>query len=399
MGARGPGVVLGRPRPRGGVRVLHVMTRYLRGGSEKRLHDMVRAMPEAVHELVVGDESSPADAVRAIDLGSVRSVPALVRPPSPADDARALVAIRRIVRDVAPDLVVTHQSKAGVLGRLCAAERRIPSIASLSMANFGPGYSPWQSATFRTIERSLHRATAAYAVVGRDLARRFERIGVPADKLRVVRSGMQLPSPGSPVPPPDAVRRRLGIALDRPLIVYLGSLEARKNVEDLLPLLRQIPGDPGRSPLLAIAGEGPLEGNLSRSIRDGGLSDDVHLLGFVEAPLELLAAADSCILLSRAEGVPQVLVQAAALDTPFVAYDVDGVRELLAMGARGRVVGIGDLSGAARATSEVLRWEAGQGIPSIDLSGWAPASIEQAYRDVISAVLPGVGADLPLRGV
>jgi glycosyltransferase involved in cell wall biosynthesis len=399
VGARGPGVVLGRSRPSGGVRVLHVMTRYLRGGSEKRLHDMVRAMPEADHELVVGDESSPADAVRAVDLASVRVVPALVRPPSPADDARALVAIRKIVRDVAPDLVVTHQSKAGVLGRLSAAERRIPSIASLSMANFGPGYSPWQSATFRTIERSLHRATAAYAVVGRDLARRFERIGVPADKLRVVRSGMQLPSSDPSMPPPDVVRRRLGIALDRPLIVYVGSLEARKNVEDLLPLLRQIRTEPGPPPVLAIAGEGPLEGNLSQAIRAGGLSDDVRLLGFVEAPLELLAAADACILLSRAEGVPQVLVQAAALDTPFVAYDVDGVRELLAMGARGRVVAIGNLEGAARATTEVLGWDVGQGVPSIDLSGWSPASIQQGYRDLVRLVLPAVGADQSLRGI
>jgi glycosyltransferase involved in cell wall biosynthesis len=179
----------------------------------------------------------------------------------------------------------------------------------------------------------------------------------------------------------------------------VGSLEARKNVEDLLPLLRQIRTEPGPPPVLAIAGEGPLEGNLSQAIRAGGLSDDVRLLGFVEAPLELLAAADACILLSRAEGVPQVLVQAAALDTPFVAYDVDGVRELLAMGARGRVVAIGNLEGAARATTEVLGWDVGQGVPSIDLSGWSPASIQQGYRDLVRLVLPAVGADQSLRGI
>ena len=190
--------------------VLHVMTRYLRGGSEKRLRDMVAAFPEARHMLVVGDDSSPDAARREMALAAVRVVPTLVRQPSPIDDLRALASIWRIMRALSPDLVVTHQSKAGVLGRLSARWLRIPNVSSLSMANFGPGYAAAQSGLFRALERSLRRSTTAYAVVGHDLARRYEGIGVPRHKLRVVRSGVRLPAPEDATDPARGPTARPG---------------------------------------------------------------------------------------------------------------------------------------------------------------------------------------------
>ncbi len=377
------------------VRVLHVMTRYLRGGSEKRLRDMVGAFPRATHGLIVGDDSSPDTASRDMDLDSIRVVPTLVRRPSPVNDARALATILGIVRDVAPHVVVTHQSKAGVLGRLAAKWAHIPSIHSLSMANFGPGYPSAQSLLFRQLERGLHSSTSAYAVVGRDLARRYEEIGVPAEKLRVVRSGVRLPSDEDRVRLGKDMRARLGLPSDRPIIAYLGSLEARKNVLDLVPLLRGVADLMGASPFLAIAGEGPLARELAALIQRNGLARDAALVGFIDRPIPFVAAADAIVLLSQAEGVSQVLVQAAAVDTPFVTYRVDGVEELLGMGARGRAVPIGHVRAAARATAEVVRWPRGQGASSIDLRPWSADAIKQGYHDVFHSVLAGAAGHLP----
>ncbi len=369
------------------TRILHVMTRYLRGGSEKRLRDMVSSFPQATHELIVGDESLPESARGEVDLASLWVVPTLVRQPSPVDDVRALASIRSIVRRVCPDLVVTHQSKAGVLGRLAARWAHVPSVHSLSMANFGPGYPSVQSRVFCRLERGLRRSTSAYAVVGRDLARRYEEIGVPPGKLRVVRSGVQLPIDGDTRILPDDTRDRLGIPRARPLVAYLGSLEPRKNVLDLVPLLCDVRERIRTSPFLAIAGEGPLAGELDAVIRRRGLMRDAALVGFVDSPLSLVAAADVVVLLSQAEGVSQVLVQAAAVDTPFVAYRVDGVGELLEMGARGLAVTIGDVEAAAQATTEVLGWPGGSGEPSIDTTEWSSMTIKQGYQQLFSTVL------------
>ena len=375
--------------PRGSEQpcVLHVMTRYLRGGSEKRLHDMIAAFPEARHALIMGDDSSPEAARREMSLASVRVVPSLVRQPSPIDDLRALASIWRIMRALSPDMVVTHQSKAGVLGRLCARWLRIPNVSSLSMANFGPGYPAPQSGLFRALERGLRRSTTAYAVVGHDLARRYEEIGVPPGKLRVVRSGVRLPAKEDGPLPPEGLRRDLKIPASRPLIAYLGSLEPRKNVLDLLDVLERVHELAEERPFLAIAGEGPLEDALARAIRHRRLAADAALVGFLEAPLSLIAEADAVLLLSQAEGVSQVLVQAAALDTPFVAYRVDGVRELIDLGARGRTISIGDVVGAADAVVEVLGWPRGASAASIDLTEWTPAAIRRGYQDLFGSVM------------
>jgi glycosyltransferase involved in cell wall biosynthesis len=348
---------------------------------------MVEAYPQARHVLIVGDDSSPAAARSEMELASVRVVPTLVRQPSPIDDLRALASIWRIMRALSPDLVVTHQSKAGVLGRLCARQLRIPNVSSLSMANFGPGYPAPLSALFRALERGLRRSTTAYAVVGHDLARRYEEIGVPRHKLRVVRSGVRLPAPEDGPLLPEGLRRDLGIPATRTLIVYLGSLEPRKNVLDLLDVLEGVHRRADDRPFLAIAGEGPLAETLDRSIRHRGLESDAALIGFVEAPLSLIAEADAVVLLSQAEGVSQVLVQAAALDTPFVAYQVDGVVELLELGARGRTISIGDVAGGADALVEILGWPRGATVASIDLTDWTPAAIRRGYQDLFSSVL------------
>jgi glycosyltransferase involved in cell wall biosynthesis len=110
------------------------------------------------------------------------------------------------------------------------------------------------------------------------------------------------------------------------------------------------------------------------------------MLGFVPDPTSLVAAADVVVLLSVAEGVPQVLVQAAASGTPFVAYAVDGVGELLELGADGVAVPLGDVGAAAAAVRSLLRRPPAHGV-SLDLAPWSGEAIADGYRRVIDTVL------------
>jgi glycosyltransferase involved in cell wall biosynthesis len=116
---------------------------------------------------------------------------------------------------------------------------------------------------------------------------------------------------------------------------------------------------------------------------------------------DALRGADLVLLLSRAEGLPQVLVQAAAAGTPFVSFDVEGVRELLALGAVGAAVPPGDIDAVVDAASHQLRSRDGaRGEPTVDLSSWSPDAIRSAYREVFTTVLSGHGRDgRPMRAV
>ena len=378
-------------------KILHVATRYLRGGSERRLCDIARAIPEAEHHLVVGCDSDLDLAEREVAPARLTLVSSLVRDPDPRRDMATLRALRRILAAERYSLVVSHQSKAGVLARMAAKRAGIPVVHSLSMANFGPGYSRVQSALFRRIETRLVARTAAYVVVGSDLARRYAEIGAPVDKLHVVRSGVRLAPPPDRAAARERICRRLGLPADRPLVAYVGSLDRRKNVLDLPRLLADV-RTPELRPFRVIAGEGELADPLRAAIAAAGIEDDAKLVGFVDEPGTLIRAADVVVLLSSAEGVPQVLVQAAAAQTPFVAYAVDGVRELMDLGAEGVAVPLGDLHAAASAARSLI--QRGRTAPraDVDLSAWSPDAISSAYRDVIGAAL-GVAGPKSLQEV
>lgn len=376
-------VGVGRPS----LSIAHVVTRYLRGGSERRIRDMVHALPEAEHHLVLGADSDVDLAAREIEPASVVVIPTLVRRPDPFRDAVTLRRLLVMLRHGSHDVVVTHQSKAGVLGRIASRRAGIPVIHSLSMASFGPGYPGWQSSVFTAIERRLGRRTDAFAVVGTDLARRYEQIGVPGDKLHVIRSGVRLPSSVEPVRADD-VRRTHGIPPGRRVVLYLGSLEARKNVLELPMLLAGLlRSAAGTEPHLVVAGEGPLEAALAARLRSLGIADRATLTGFVQNPVPLVRAAHAVVLLSSAEGVPQVLVQAAAVGTPFVAWEVDGVRELIELGADGAVEPSGDLDGAIAATERILLRERRTRAATIDLTPWHPRTIVDDHRRVFASVV------------
>jgi glycosyltransferase involved in cell wall biosynthesis len=174
------------------------------------------------------------------------------------------------------------------------------------------------------------------------------------------------------------------------LICYVGSLEPRKNPLLLPRLLRRLhdrlPGPPG----LLVVGDGPERGRLVDELRTQDLQGSVVLTGYLSDPPlvhEALRGSDVVVLMSEAEGLPQVLVQAAATGTPFVAFDVDGVRELLALGAAGSVVPLGRVQEAA---DEVARWlGAAAREPQVDLSSWSRESITASYRSVVVGALTG----------
>ena len=216
-------------RPIRRPRIVHVITRYLRGD---------RADDPRYRSLVPG--GTPSRRARE-GLGRRTRTPrprpgrghGSGRPGSgagPCSRLTALLRIARLLRHHRFDLVVTHQSKAGVLGRAaCWLTRGPPAIHSLSMANFGPGYPGWQDRWFREIESRLERATSAYAVVGHDLAARYAAIGIPEHKLVVVRSGVRLPV-GTSRGAAGAVRSRFGLpcpAADRCVRRQPGAAEER----------------------------------------------------------------------------------------------------------------------------------------------------------------------------
>lgn len=370
--------------------VVHLITRFARGGSERRLLDMVRATPNLDHHVIAGSVADPRAARDQLRPAGLQVEPRLRRRPAPTADPRALAALRGHLRALGADLVVTHQSKAGVLGRLAARGLDVPAVHSLSMASFGPGYPRPVREAYRRIEARMALGTDAYVAVGHDLAASYRELGVPAERIHVVRSAAPLPGPPDDKGlARDRLLDRAGLPRGRPVIAYVGSLDARKNPLQLVEVLDRVRGRrTGPDPVLVVAGAGPLTDEVARAAGERGLGDSVRLLGHVDDPGPVFQGADVVLLLSRAEGLPQVLVQAASSGTPFVAYEVTGTGELLAAGAAGVVAEWGDLDAVVDGVHRVLDGEV-EAADVVDLQEWDPAVVRDRHAAVLEAVLTG----------
>lgn len=380
-----------RPRPV----VLSVITRLARGGSERRLHDVVAAV-DADHVVVAGPGSNPAVVAELATRVEVLTCDALVRQVAPAADARALAWLADVVRRRQVDVVHTHQSKAGLLGRLATVGPGRPVVYhSASMASFGPGYGRLEGSAFALAERATAPLVDRWFVVGEDLRRMLAANGAPPERLQVVRSSLDL----APFAPPGDVERwswraRLGVPAEGPVVAFVGALETRKGVRALPGVAGAVASALGRPVTLLVAGDGPEREDLA-----GGLAaaPDVvprilgHLVDVVDVA-GVMRAADALVLPSSSEGLPQVLVQAAACGLPVAAYDVEGVRELASLGASVAIAPLGDEAALAVALGGVLgddRPVRRRLVSDRVLDQWDPATVAEAYRSAYRADLSG----------
>jgi glycosyltransferase involved in cell wall biosynthesis len=370
------------------TRVAHVATRFLAAGAERAVADVIHALPEPEYEhvLIVGREHEPPSI--AMLCGDVRFevVPELVRAPDPIRDPIAAARLTQVLGRLRPEVVHTIQSKSGVLGRFAARRAGVPLVVhNLVMANFGPGFNPLLSAVYRGAERLAEHWTDQYVACGTELRDRFISAGIGERRsYELIRSTVDTVQYRDAVRDGvDAARARLGLPPGVPIVLFAGSLDRRKGAQELPEFIERIRV---REPdtVLVVAGTGPLSAVVEQGIERRGLRDYAHLLGFSERMPDLMAAADCLVMLSRAEGLATVLVQAVASGTPFVSYDVDGPRELIQLGATGEVVPSGDVDAAADAAA---RLAGGTRAPELDLSEWAPETVRSRYRELFDRMV------------
>jgi glycosyltransferase involved in cell wall biosynthesis len=334
------------------VRILHVMECTI-GGTRRHLVDVVlgqRALGLDVH-VVASSLRQPdfeADLQRFERSGAVVTRLPMVRAVSPATDASHLSALRSHLVRTNPDVVHTHSSKAGVLGRLASIQTGIGArvhtphtFAFLFEAEF----SRPRRALFRAIEKGLSGHTHALVAVSPSEARTFASSGVvDAERVRVVPNGID-PEPWIRARP--IARADIGLRDDKPLAAVVGLLNVAKGQDLALEALQDVP-----DLQLVIVGHGDMESELRALATRSRLDERVRFLGFRTDVPAILAATDFVIVPSRWEGLPYVALEAMAAAKPVVATPVDGARDVIEQGQTGiltRSIDSSSIAGALRA--------------------------------------------------
>ena len=269
----------------------------------------------------------------------------------PVRDLVTLWKLYRLIRDFAPDVVHTNTAKAGTVGRIAARLARVPVVVHTFHGHVFHGYfNPWLTRFFIGIERLGALLSDRLITLSEDLRRDLsERYRVaPADRILVVRNGLDLDALSRQPRKTGTFRRRLGIPLDVPLIGIVGRMVPVKNHALFLEAATRVAREL-RDAHFALVGDGELRADVEARIDALSLRGRVTICGWVVDPAEAYADLDVNVLTSNNEGTPLTLIEALTAGVPVVATAVGGVPDLLEHGALGALAPPGDAAALATA--------------------------------------------------
>ncbi|HKB08517.1 MAG TPA: glycosyltransferase family 4 protein [Candidatus Polarisedimenticolia bacterium] len=345
------------PRP---VHVCHVITLLELGGAQENTLYTVSHLGERFRpSLVAGPGGLLDDDARKLGL-PIHFVPSLKRRVSLVLDLAALAALVRIFRRERPDIVHTHSSKAGILGRLAARLARVPRVVhTIHGYGFNATRTVLARGTFIALERLASRLTDRLIAVSRANIEQGVALGLFApERVTLIRSGVPLAAFEAAARSTsrggrDGLRRELGLPEDAPLVGMIACLKPQKApltfLEVAARVLRDIPGA-----TFLVAGDGELRADVERRAAELGLNGHLRLLGWRRDVPEVMASLDVLLHTSLWEGLPRVLPEAIASGVPIVATSVDGTSEILRDGRTGIVRSPGDVEGLAAGVARLL---------------------------------------------
>ena len=345
------------------MRVTHVITRLIIGGAQENTITSVlglAARPDLQVDLVSGPTTGPEGSLEATlrqSPGLLTISPHLVRPIHPWKDALAYRDLTRLFRETKPDLVHTHSGKAGLLGRMAAANARTPIIVhSIHGPSFGSFQAWLPNLLFRAAERYAGSLTDHFVVVADAMKEQYLAAGIGRpDQYTRISSGFNL-QPFLEARNDAAVRARFGFKPDDFVVGKIARLFKLKGHNDLLASLPDLVRSFPRTRVLLV-GDGPWRQRFEQQVHDLGLQKHVAFAGLVRPNqvAELVGIMDVLVHLSTREGLPRALPQAMAAAKPVVAYDADGAREVCINGKTGFLLPVGDRTGLSRALTRLAQ--------------------------------------------
>jgi len=341
-------------------RVLHIITRMSKGGAQENTLinaselDSGRFESEICSGPAHGPEGSIVDKVHAAGV-TYHEIPQLVRKISPIKDAIAFHKLYRHIRKGRYDIVHTHASKAGILGRWAAWWARVPVIVHSSHSHVFYGY-------FNKLVTHIFVRMEKMAASISDRLQELTAIGVrehlekgvgSENKFKVIYSGQDL-NPFLHFSGDRAAQRRaLNIKDDELLISCVARLAPVKGHKYLLDAFAKVVDSFPQAHLLLV-GSGELEQDLKNQCDNLGLQKKIHFTGLRQDTAELLSASDLFVLPSLNEGMGRALVEASAMSLPVIGTRVGGVPEVISEGETGLLANPADVKSLASAMEKLL---------------------------------------------
>ena len=327
-----------------GLRILHVHTLPIVSGSGISVLLMMQGSVDCGAE--VGLASAPGGELETlVGEAGMQFYPIrnFVSEVSPFRDLHALWQLDRLLAREKFDLVHTHNSKAGFLGRLAARRNRIPIVIHTV---HGFAFHEKESWFFRHLFIALERMAARWCdqmiAVSQAMVEWAQREKIaPPEKFVKIYSGIDVERFRIETPSPE-LKSRFGIQPEETVIGVVSKLWEGKGHEVLIDAVARVL-DSGCEVKLLIVGEGNLEVKLKDKVKHLGIEKNVVFTGFWSDVPEITAILDISVLPSFYEGMGRVVLEAMAAGKPVVASRVGGIPEFVEDHVTGFLISPGDV--------------------------------------------------------
>jgi len=274
---------------------------------------------------------------------------------SPWDDGIAFFRLLQLMRCITPEIVHTHTSKAGVLGRLAARLAGVPVVVHTFHGHvFSDYWGPVMSNIAVVIERLMARMATVIVTVSETV--RSELIAhriAPAEKIHVLPLGLELGVFMSCAARRGEFRAEMGIGEKVPLVGTVGRMVSIKNQQLFLQAASRLATD-GFSGCFVIVGGGELARDLRQLALELGIADRTVFTGWRRDLDKIYADLDVLVNTANNEGTPVALIEAMAARVPVVATAVGGVPDMIKSEYSGFLVATGDLDALVDAIERAL---------------------------------------------
>jgi len=326
------------------MKVLHIITRMNTGGPAVFLDHLTNAMNDLGTQSTIAYgycESNEADYTETHKLNSeLFKVNTLHRSLNPFDDLKAFFALRRVIREINPDLVNTHTSKAGVLGRIAAKSirRKIPVVHTYHGHLIYGYFAKYKTFVFTLIERFLALFTNAAVSITEETQTSLQKLKIGKKlKWNVIHLGI-------PVTSTSFLPLNAGGKLK---LLWVGRFTDIKDPAYAVKVIEELERlSPDKFELNMVGG-----GELFETIKKSAQNLPVTFSGWLDKPFENSGYFDLLMLTSKNEGMGMVMLEAANYRKPTVARSVGGVGEFIANDVNGLLINGGPVEMADRINS------------------------------------------------
>lgn len=333
------------PRTENPVRVLRIINRFNLGGPTYNVSYLTKYMQPEYDTLLIGgekDESEAASDFIVKNLGiEPRIIHGMKRSINPLNDYKAYREIRRIIREFKPDVVHTHASKSGALGRLAAIKENVPVIVHTFHGHvFHSYFSGLTTSVFKRIERYLAKKSSAIVAISEIQKKELcdDHKICPAEKMEVIPLGFDLDRfQQNRAEKRTAFREQWQIGDDEIVVSIIGRLVPVKNHQMFLDAAADVLKNTAQRVRFVIVGDGELRSELESYCREKSLdygtapgSNRIVFTSWIREVDVVLAASDIVALTSWNEGTPVSLIEAHAASCPVVTTIAGGVEDIVA---------------------------------------------------------------------